>query len=263
MKLCFSTLGCTERSLDEILALAVKFGIGALEVRGISNILNNGSIPDFLPQNLSETAKKFADAKVLPLVLGTSCSFHNGEKYAAVWEEGTASVDIAARLGFRGIRVFGDRINGDEAACIRRVTDGILSLCEYAKDRGVEILLEVHGDFNTEERLQAVVNRCGGAENFGLIWDVCHTRETYGPRWREFYRTFAPYLRHVHLKDVKNGTLVLPGEGDLPLTEMVKTLREEGYTGSFSLEWERKWHPDLPEIEEALTSFTKLFRTLS
>ncbi|MBO5222433.1 MAG: sugar phosphate isomerase/epimerase [Clostridia bacterium] len=259
MKQCFSTLGCTERSLDEILALTVKFGMGALEVRGISNVLDNGSIPDFLPQNLSETAKKFADAGVIPLVLGTSCAFHDEKKYPAVWSEGTASVDIASRLGFRGIRVFGNKIKGEESACIRRVTDGILSLCDYAKDKGVDILLEVHGDFNTEERLRAVVDRCGCAENFGLIWDVCHTRETYGPRWREFYHTFSRYIRHVHLKDIKDGTLVLPGEGDLPLVEMVRTLQSEGYEGWFSLEWERKWHPDLPEIEAALKLFNDLF----
>lgn len=259
MKPCFSTLGCTERSLDEILTLANRFGIDALEVRGISDCLDNGKIPDFFPENAAATRQKFADAGVAPLILGTSCSFHDQEKFPLALQEGKTALSIASRLGFRGIRVFGNNIKGEESACIRRVCEGIRTLCEEAVDRGTEILLEVHGDFNTEARLLPVAEACGEFRNFGLIWDICHTRKTYGSNWPCFWEKFSPYIRHIHLKDIKSEILVLPGEGELPLAEMVQSLTHRGYEGYFSLEWERKWHPELPEIEEALQRFSALF----
>ena len=42
MKLCFSTLGCTERSLEDILLLAKKYNIQNLEVRGIGGVMDKG-----------------------------------------------------------------------------------------------------------------------------------------------------------------------------------------------------------------------------
>ena len=46
MKLCFSTLGCAERSLTDIFALARAYRIPCLEFRGIGGIIDNREIPD-------------------------------------------------------------------------------------------------------------------------------------------------------------------------------------------------------------------------
>jgi beta-glucosidase len=64
----------------------------------------------------------------------------------------------------------------------------------------------------------------------------------------------------VHLKDVTAQGLTLPGEGDLPIREMVNYLNENGYDGYFSLEWEKKWHPELPVLEDALDALFGLFK---
>ena len=142
--------------------------------------------------------------------------------------------------------------------CIKRVSEGVKALCDYASGFGIDVYLEVHGDFITEERLAPIVARCEASPRFGLIWDACHTRNTY-PDPRVFFDRFAPYIRHVHLKDINEARHVLPGEGTLPLEEIAKYLTKKGYNGYFSLEWERKWHPELPPIEEALEKFVALF----
>ena len=49
-KLCFSTLGCSDDTLDEIFALCKKFGVGNIEIRGICGELNNCKISDFSPE---------------------------------------------------------------------------------------------------------------------------------------------------------------------------------------------------------------------
>ena len=41
MKLCFSTLGCVEKTLSESLSLARSLGMNAIEIRGVGGILPN------------------------------------------------------------------------------------------------------------------------------------------------------------------------------------------------------------------------------
>ena len=46
MKLCMSTLGCAERSLEESASLCERFGIGGIELRGIGSEMDIKKIPD-------------------------------------------------------------------------------------------------------------------------------------------------------------------------------------------------------------------------
>lgn len=256
MNLCFSTLGCTERSLDEILELCTRFGISALEIRGIGGVLDNRLIPDFNTDRLADTAERFKTAGVTPLILGTSCSFHEKENFDSAVSEGKAAVLTAAELGARGIRVFGNNLGENPAESTARVIDGIRRICAEKAD--VDVLLEVHGDFNTVRALMPVVSALKDEKHFGLIWDICHTQKTYGENWREFYDTFRPFIRHVHIKDIKGDALVLPGDGEIPIKKIVSQMISDGYSGAFSLEWEKKWHPELAEIEEALIKFKEI-----
>ncbi len=258
MKLCFSTLGCCDRNLDEILALCTRFEIFALEIRGIGGVLDNRLIPDFGEERINSTAECFGNAGVTPLILGTSCSFHEKDNFESAVCEGKAAVFTASELGVRGIRVFGNNLGDNPAESTQRVIDGISMLCRTADEAGTDVLLEVHGDFNTVEALMPVVKALENEKHFGLIWDICHTQKTYGENWREFYDAFCPFIRHVHIKDTKNGKLCLPGDGDIPIKAIVSHMLNDGYSGAFSLEWEKKWHPELAEIEEALIKFKEI-----
>jgi sugar phosphate isomerase/epimerase len=63
----------------------------------------------------------------------------------------------------------------------------------------------------------------------------------------------------VHIKDVLEGKHVLPGDGELPIREIIEYMTARGYDGYFSLEWEKYWRRELPEIEEALDKLFSLF----
>lgn len=254
IKKCFSTLGCHDRSLREVLSLAEKYGIDALEVRGLDGIIDNGEIPCFKNENIEAARTAFAEYGVTPLVLGTSCMFHDGESLKKAMSEGRTAIGIAAKAGFKAVRVFGDRIVGEESECISRIAEGIRELCDYAKGYGVKVYHEIHGEINTMPFLDRIVEVNGDSEAFAFIWDVCHTRKTH-PNWREFYEHFKPYIAHVHMKDVTEKGHVIPGQGIMPLKEIADYLTADGYDGYFSLEWERKWHPELPKIEDALDGY--------
>ena len=258
MKLCFSTLGCTDYSLCEAIALAKKHKIDAIEIRGLCDILDNEKIPFFFEEESENTKNLFMESGVCPIVLGSSCTFHDKENYDAAIREGLAALRIASRIGFSAIRVFGDRIEGDEEECLARIINGISVLCKEAEGLGVFVLLEVHGEINTTRRIEKIVAACGDFPRFCLLWDVCHTRKTCNPK--DFYERFAPYIRHVHFKDIRGDLHVLPGEGELPLKEIAEMMLSGGYDGYFSLEWEKKWHPELPPMEKALQKYTEILR---
>lgn len=254
---CFSTLGCVDYSLDEILALAARFGIPALELRGMEGAIKPEEIPALAPDRIAGTAAKIA-AAVRPAVYGSSIALTDAARDEAKLQSGLAEIDVAAALGFPQLRVFGNRyIDKDEAASVEAAAAVLHTLCAYAAPKGIVILLEVHGDFIHAETFSALFARMEGVDNFGLIWDVAHSDGPYGDNWLPFWRTIAPYTRHIHIKDHRRSPKKLTqlGEGEVPLIPILRQLCADGFDGCVSLEWERKWHPALPPIEEALEHF--------
>lgn len=266
-KLCFSTLGCAGLSLSESARLGRSYGMHGIELRGIGGKTDVREIPDLAPERAAESRAVLDAAGIVPVVLGTSCKFHDPAKRRAALDEGLAAAFAAARLGIPFIRVFGNDAKPDAASAVRSVIDGIGELCAAAGDTAV--LLEVHGDFNRSETLMPVIGALAGSGvcNFGLIWDVAHSDRSYGADWQRFYNDIAPWVRHVHIKDhvrIAEGSgtrgfrLTLPGDGEIPIRDIARRLALDGYSGYFSLEWERMWHPELPPVEDALARFIEI-----
>lgn len=42
----------------------------------------------------------------------------------------------------------------------------------------------------------------------------------------------------------------------------MKTLTQNGYEGYLSFEWEKKWHPELPDASEAFPAFIQYMHFL-
>lgn len=270
MKLSFSTLGCPGRSLAEIVALANRFGIRGLEIRGVGGVMDADDIPDFKEDMADESNKLLHENGLQIISFGTSCSFHDEERLTSALDAGRAAIDVCRRMEIPAIRVFGNKIEPHESqnAIISRVGGAIGLLCDYGEPRGVDILLEVHGDFNREETLMPVIEQNRERPNFGIIWDIAHSDMHYGSDWRTFYEVIAPYIRHIHIKDhIKTGggkaRLTLVGEGEIEISDIIDRLVADRYDGWYSLEWEKKWVPELPEIEEALPGFIELFQKYS
>ena len=255
MKLCISTLGCHDLGLKEILEIAEKYDVSAVEVRGMEGKMSNDEIECFDEMHAEKTKAEFRQANVKPLILGTSCKFHDSEKLSSMLEKSYQEVNAAKRVGFQAIRVFGNLLTESKHQCIAQVAGALDQVCQYAQTYHLQVYLEVHGDFNTAEVLEELISKMVHKENFALIWDIYHTHSVYGKNWAEFYHALKPWIAHVHLKDCKGTQLVLPGDGELELAAIIKTLLLDGYQGYFSLEWERKWHPELPELENALENF--------
>ncbi len=64
----------------------------------------------------------------------------------------------------------------------------------------------------------------------------------------------------MHIKDSSEYSesgfdLKLPGEGKLPIPEVLGLLLDGGYDGWFTFEWEKGWHPEIEEPEVAIPAF--------
>jgi predicted xylose isomerase-like sugar epimerase len=56
---------------------------------------------------------------------------------------------------------------------------------------------------------------------------------------------------------------VLTGRGDVPVRKQVEVLAATGYTGCYTFEWEKAWHPELEEPEIAFADFAEFMRTFA
>ena len=266
MKLCFSTLSCPGWDWNTVLRQAKALGFDGIELRGILGELDATRLPQFQPDAVKATMAQLIDAGLALRCLDTSCVFLGDGAFDRAIEEGRAAITLAARLGTPYIRVFGDSVqpgmSETEAAAI--VAEGIGQLAAYAEGTGVMVLQETHGDFTNSRMLLDVHNRVN-SKNAGLIWDTANTFER-GEAPETTWANLGHLIRHTHIKDciTRDGKVIpcLPGEGEVPIGRIIKTLRDGGYAGWLSFEWEKRWHSDIEEPEAALPCFTTHMRAI-
>ena len=161
MKLSFTTLGCPDWSFEKILDEARRMGFPAIEIRGLEGKMLADEIEFFKPGRQQDTKRMLKAHGVEMCAFGSSINFHDPEKLPAMLEEGRRAIDVCQNMGIPHIRVFGDRIpegrTADEAAQL--AADGIRQLCAYADGADVDILLEVHGNFNTIEVMKSLLEK--------------------------------------------------------------------------------------------------------
>jgi len=173
--------------------------------------------------------------------------------------------DLAAALGAPGIRVFGDTIqpNVDRDSTRGWIAESIAKLAEITSRKGVEVWLESHGDFASAAESLAILNQ-SGALQAGVLWDPANCFIEAAETPAEGAEKLGPAIRHAHMKDLRqnDGALehVLTGEGNFPLREQLEALQKIGYDRFVSFEWEKKWHPEIPNAEIALPHFIRWFR---
>lgn len=263
MKRAFSTLTCIELSLPEVLALANRCGIPAVEMR-----LDGAQTICGLGLDKADTVRQLCrDAGVCLTDLATGVSVK--EYDMAQLQMAKDCVALAAAVDCPAIRIFVGAMVGhfhevpkqDEAGIVRLLTE----LCPYAAERGVQIWLETHSAYSTGRAIRELIDAVD-ADNLYVLWDLIHSIE-YEETPAETLRFLGDRLAHVHLKDGRhsgdqNRTQYIHtalGEGEMPLGLTLSLLQEAGYDGYLSLEWEKPWRPELqqcyPDADATLLAY--------
>lgn len=255
MKFGYSTLGAPQYSLAQCNELAVSHGLDFLEVRTLGGSLD---MPAYFAENPVPVG-------ALPIrVLGSSLFLTTAGD--ADVEAFFGFMKLAAQLGTPYLRVFGggDFSEDLDPEKLRHAASIVRCIREKAAAEGwtAEPILEMHDAFSNSERCQRLNSLLD--EPLPLLWDSHHTWRIGGESLADTWQAVSPLIRHVHYKDSRSTgqdfVYVLPGEGEFPSAELFALLKAQGYTGGVSLEWERKWHPELPPLEEAMPGFIAVLR---
>jgi sugar phosphate isomerase/epimerase len=173
------------------------------------------------------------------------------------------------------VRVFPNRLpkEQDKNATIELITKGLQELGEYARNTDVTVLMETHGDLVETALLEQIMKEAQGPHT-GLIWDVYNMWSITKEPPAQVYPKLKKYIRHTHIKDGKtiggqvvDGKVVdgkeqyrFLGQGESPIFDAIGLLYEGGYTGYYSFEWEKLWHPEIAEPELALADYPKAMK---
>ena len=153
--------------------------------------------------------------------------------------------------------------NGFENA-LPILAEGCRRVTEYAATKGIRTMTENHGQFCQESaRVERLINAVGHP-NYGALIDVgnflCADEEPEKAVGR-----LAPYAFHVHCKDFhfKSGNGIAPtdgffttrsgnylrgaiiGHGCVPIYQCLKILKNAGYDGYLTVEFEGLEEPEL------------------
>lgn len=251
-----------------MLDAAANYGYHGVELRVLSNELDLWKLPEFQPSSRTDTRKQIDDHGTLISCVDTSACFHSPD--AAERQRNFAAAlrmaELAAGIGARSIRVFGDRV---QPRCSRQesakwIADSLIQLAERLSPEKVEVWFETHGDFATSADVSEILDQIDTGL-VGVIWDPANAFAQIGEA-PLITSPMATRIRHVHFKDLRRNVqrdpqYVLPGEGEFPFKTMFESLARIDYEEFISFEWEKHWHPELAPPEVALPSFIEWWKS--
>lgn len=251
MKIAFSTLGCPDFTWNEIYSMAKDLGFNGIEVRGLGNEIRAVKAQPFKSENLTETKKKLLNLHLEIPCLSSGCCLKFIDKETENVNEIVQYIELASRLGTPYIRILADL----EPYVIDDVDDQLIlgalqKLIPAAEAKGVTLLLETNGVYADTQRLRSLLDNIA-SDNVAALWDLHHPYRYMGETPGQTVANLGAYIKYVHIKDsqIVDGKVKyeMMGEGDLPIDEMMKALRSIKYEGYVSLEWIKRWAPDLSD----------------
>ena len=251
-----STLGCPDWELDRILSAAGEYGYDAIELRGYGPTLDLPLAEPFTPANRAASHRRFSDAGI-----AVCCVSSSGVATQGNLEHVRAHVELASALGCPVVRVFGGALDKEMTAAdaLAAAAENLRAFGDAAQAEGVKIVLETHDSFSTG---RSVADLIAAADHPAVrsLWDLHHPfRE--GEPIHDTAACLNPTLGHVHVKDsIPDRGYCLLGEGDIPVYPMLELILEARYGGAISLEWEKRWHPEIADPEAAFPYYARGLR---
>ena len=240
-----------EMKVTDCVRVAKEIGFDAVEFTGVTRdeaeairdeserlsmpVSNYTVGADFLQNDTEKEAERLYGEVEIARILGATGMRHD------------ASYGVSREQ--RGFRRFED--------FLPKMADGCRMVSEYAAQYGIRTMVENHGYFcQDSERVEKLVSAVSHT-NFGLLVDMgnftCVDEDPAVAVGR-----VAPYAFYVHAKDmfIRRGCMEDPGEGfmctragnylrctitghgDVPVKQCLSVLKNAGYNGYVSLEFE-------------------------
>jgi sugar phosphate isomerase/epimerase len=263
--IAFSTLAFPDASLATAASLGRSYGYDGIELRLVDGEL----IDPRMPPADRAAVKRTVDAAGLPIVAVDS-SIRLTDP--APGPELRAFLELASEWEAPLVRVFGGPLadggpaRRDGLAAAARVLEAAAPIAERL---GVAIGVETHDSFSASAVVAELLSLVDSAQ-VGAVWDSHHPHRA-GEHPSQIYRNIGDRLLLAQVKDARRvsdpraGTaggwqLVLLGAGEVPVREILAILTGGGYPHWVSVEWEKRWHPEIEPPEVALPQHIELLR---
>jgi sugar phosphate isomerase/epimerase len=274
MRIAFSTLAFPDASLATATSLGRGWGYDGVELRLIDGELIDPSMP---VADRARVKRTVAEADLPVISVDSSIRLTDADPAPEVLRFLELASDWESPL----VRVFGGLLPDGEPGRQERIEAAarVLEACVPAAERlGVSIGVETHDAFSASSlvaRLLAMID----SPWVGAVWDSHHPHRA-GERPAEVSRNLGDRVLLAQVKDARRTAapdqepgqdpgqdrgqhgwqLVLLGEGEVPVREMLGLLASRNYQGWVSVEWEKRWHPEIEEPEVALPQHLELLR---
>jgi len=247
-RVAFSTLAFPDATLASAVSLGRRWGYTGVELRLIDGELIDPSMP------ATERARVKRALAGLPVVaLDSSVRLTDDDSGPPLRRFLQLASDWEAPL----VRVFGGAlpasgpVRQDRLRGAARVLEASVPL---ARRLGVAIGVETHDDFSASS-VVAELLAMADPDWVGAVWDSHHPHRMGEPA-ADVYANLGRRILLAQVKDARRGgndwQLVLLGEGEVPVREILGLLVAGGYRHWVSVEWEKRWHPEIEAPEIAL-----------
>jgi sugar phosphate isomerase/epimerase len=242
-------------SLDKVIEAARAYGFAGIEFRAEEGH-GHGVELERTKSERRQIRDRIFDAYLEVAGIGTSSRFETPDSMERqdIVDRTKRFVELAADIDCKRIRVFGNNFPRDVARddCVKYVGDSLRALAEFSEPYGVDILLEMHGNFRFWRYARSAVE-IADHPRVGIVYN-CESADIVGGSVAATYRQVRTYVRHVHMHQF-NG----PRWGVFPYPELFQLLKADGYEGYLSSEIEI----ERPTPENYLEVYAHLFRAWS
>jgi len=271
-RIAFSTLAFPDATLAAAISAGRRWGYSGVELRLVDGELID---PAMTAERRAQIRRTLA-AGGLPVVAVDSSIRLTGDDPGPDLRR---FLQLASDWDAPLVRVFGGDLDPpparqDRLRAAARVLEQAVPL---AARLGVAIGVETHDAFSASSavaELLALLSADGVPSDLvGAVWDSHHPHRM-GETPAEVYANLGSRLLLAQVKDARriggdrggsgfcpprsqqspdgDWRLVLLGAGEVPVREMLGLLTAGGYPHWISVEWEKRWHPEIEDPEVAL-----------
>ena len=230
MKLSLDTYSIgTDLSLRDLVELLPANGFDGVEFR-CERGQKHGVELETSPEERRRIRALLEEAGIEVACLSTGQRYESPDpavRQAAI-ERTQQFVDLAADLGCGRIRVFGNDFpeGVPKPQVVQYVGESLRACGQHAEGKGVDVLLEMHGQFYYWEYCLDAV-KIADHPNVAINYN-CDVRDRVNGSVAYTFNQVKDHVRHVHVHELENPTF--------PYKELFGILKEMNYGGFCSLE---------------------------
>lgn len=290
MKIAGHTMGTPEYTVNEAIELFRRIGADGAEI-----VVQDGyrsGIPCDCDEEILSSVKHCAkENKIEISCLTPYNSYFNSldEEVRQAEIEGIRKViDYCGYLGAHYIRIYGGNLQAGDAQNLKERREKLIESLRYlgglAAQKDVILIVENH--FNTmavSAKDSAALIRDIAHPSVRILYDQANLTFTGNEGYEEAIALQQKYVSYMHVKDLvflegkafvssdvshpdeseRNVRTRIVGEGVLEWPAILKSVKEYGYDGWLSLEYERRWHPDdIPDASVGMKQAIEYLRRI-